>query len=59
VRPEGLGKVKTFDDLIGTRTRDLSARSVAPPISTLPQEQKLQDISLMGYNAVKSDEIFS
>jgi hypothetical protein len=37
VRPEGLGKLKIFDDLIGTRTRDLPACSIALQLITVPR----------------------
>jgi hypothetical protein len=37
VRLEGLGTFKTFNDFIGTRTRDLPASSIAPQPSTLPR----------------------
>jgi hypothetical protein len=33
---EGLGQLKKFSDLIGNRTRDLPACSIAPQPSTLP-----------------------
>jgi hypothetical protein len=36
VRLDGLGKMKEFNDLIGTRTRDL------PACSTVPQQTMLQ-----------------
>jgi hypothetical protein len=36
VRLEGLGKLKTSNDLIGTRSRDLPACSIAPQPATLP-----------------------
>jgi hypothetical protein len=35
VRLEGLGTLKQFSDLIGTRTRDLPACSIAPQLSAL------------------------
>jgi hypothetical protein len=35
-RLEGLGKLKKFNDLIGTRARDLPACSTAPQPPTLP-----------------------
>jgi hypothetical protein len=37
VRLEGLGKLKHLNGVIGTRTRDLSACSIAPQPSTLPR----------------------
>jgi hypothetical protein len=37
LRLEGLGKLKKFDDLIGTRTLDLAACSIVPPPTTLPR----------------------
>jgi hypothetical protein len=38
VRLEGLGKLKTFNDLIETRTRDLPSCSTVPQQSTLRHE---------------------
>jgi hypothetical protein len=35
VRLEGLGKLKKFNDLIGSQTRDLPACSIAPQSSML------------------------
>jgi hypothetical protein len=35
VRLEGLGKLKKFNDIIGTRTQDLPASSIAPQPSAL------------------------
>jgi hypothetical protein len=35
MRLEGLGKLKKINDVIGTRTRDLPACSIAPQPSTL------------------------
>jgi hypothetical protein len=37
VRLEGLGQLKKFNELIGTRTRDLPACSIAPQLTTLPR----------------------
>jgi hypothetical protein len=37
VQLEGLGKLKEFNQLIGTRNRDLPACSIAPQPSTLPR----------------------
>jgi hypothetical protein len=37
VQLEGLGKLKTFNDLIGTRNRDLSTCSIVPQPTTLPR----------------------
>jgi hypothetical protein len=36
-RLEGLGKYKKFNDLMGTRNRDLSACRTEPQASTLPR----------------------
>jgi hypothetical protein len=41
MRPEGLGKLKTSNDLTGTRTRDL------PPCSTMPQPTTLLRVPLV------------
>jgi hypothetical protein len=35
VRLEGLSKLEKFSDLVGTRTRDLPAFTIAPQPSTL------------------------
>jgi hypothetical protein len=35
VRPEGLGKLKTFIHLIGSRTRDLATCSIVPLTTAL------------------------
>jgi hypothetical protein len=37
VRLEGFDKLKKFNDVIGTRARDLPACSIAPQQSTLPR----------------------
>jgi hypothetical protein len=37
MRLKGSDKFKKFDDLIGTRNRDLPACSIAPQSSTLPR----------------------
>jgi hypothetical protein len=34
---QGLGKLKQYNDLIGTRTRDLPACNIAPKPCTLPR----------------------
>jgi hypothetical protein len=39
VRLKGLGKLRNFYDLIGTRTRDLPACRIAPQPSTIPHAQ--------------------
>jgi hypothetical protein len=36
VQLDELGKLEKFNDLIGTRTRDLPARGIEPQPSTLP-----------------------
>jgi hypothetical protein len=38
VRLEALGKLKTVNDLIGSRTRDLPACSIVPQPTTLPRD---------------------
>jgi hypothetical protein len=40
MRLEGLGKLESLVDLIGSGTRELSANSVAPQPSALPQEKR-------------------
>jgi hypothetical protein len=39
VRPEGLGKVKRFNVLMGTRTRNLMTCGIAPEILLLPTNE--------------------
>jgi hypothetical protein len=41
VRLEGLGQLKKFNDLIGIRTRDLTACSIVPQPTTLPRKVNL------------------
>jgi hypothetical protein len=44
VRLEGLGKLKTYNDLIGNQTRDLPACSIVPQPSTLQRAPRLAGI---------------
>jgi hypothetical protein len=39
---EGLGKLKKFNDVIGTQTHDLPARSIVPQPSTLPHATQIK-----------------
>jgi hypothetical protein len=41
VRLEGLGKLKNFNDLIGTRARDLPDVNIVPQPTTLPRAKLL------------------
>jgi hypothetical protein len=42
VRLEGLGHLKKPDDLIGNRTRDLTACSIVPIQTTLPRAPEIK-----------------
>jgi hypothetical protein len=45
---EGLRKLKTFSDLIGTRARDLLACSMVPQPTALPRASYLAAFSITG-----------
>jgi hypothetical protein len=45
VRLEGLGELKSFNNQIGNRTRDLPVTSIVPQLTTLPRAPNDDDVS--------------
>jgi hypothetical protein len=52
-RLEGLGKLKTFSDLIGTQTRDLLACSIVPRQSMVPHASTFFNIHMLMFYIIK------